>query len=109
MAPTTTPAATIPLVYALAGNGTWLAYVWRQRPCCFSPYASPAMPAIRRRPVRSSLCITDSATVAQRSHRVESLASVCGYGIQCHRWFLSLRQLTAAFSDGRLNTSDNSS
>ena len=27
MAPTTTPAATIPLVWALAGNGTWLAYV----------------------------------------------------------------------------------
>ena len=27
MAPTTTPAATIPLVYTLAGNGTWLAYV----------------------------------------------------------------------------------
>jgi amino acid transporter len=27
MAPTTTPAATIPLVCALAGNGTWLAYV----------------------------------------------------------------------------------
>jgi amino acid transporter len=27
MAPTTTPVATIPLVYALAGNGTWLAYV----------------------------------------------------------------------------------
>ena len=27
MAPTTTPAATIPLVYALAGNGTWLAYL----------------------------------------------------------------------------------
>ncbi len=26
MAPTTTPAATIPLVCALAGNGTWLAY-----------------------------------------------------------------------------------
>src|ERR1700680_4699653 len=26
-APTTTPAATIPLVCALAGNGTWLAYV----------------------------------------------------------------------------------
>src|SRR6202140_499394 len=26
MAPTTTPAATIPLVAALAGNGTWLAY-----------------------------------------------------------------------------------
>jgi len=25
MAPTTTPAATIPLVCALAGNGTWLA------------------------------------------------------------------------------------
>src|SRR6202142_257812 len=27
MAPTTTPAAPIPLVCALAGNGTWLAYV----------------------------------------------------------------------------------
>jgi amino acid transporter len=27
MAPTTTPAATVPLVCALAGNGTWLAYV----------------------------------------------------------------------------------
>lgn len=27
MAPTTTPAATIPLVCALAGNGTWFAYV----------------------------------------------------------------------------------
>src|SRR6201998_3517948 len=27
LAPTTTPAATIPLVCALAGNGTWLAYV----------------------------------------------------------------------------------
>src|SRR6202047_1721370 len=27
MAPTTTPAATIPLVCALAGNSTWLAYV----------------------------------------------------------------------------------
>src|ERR1700719_2825767 len=27
MAPTTTPAATIPLVSALAGNGTWLAYM----------------------------------------------------------------------------------
>src|SRR3984893_3872967 len=26
MAPTTTPAATIPLVCALAGNATWLAY-----------------------------------------------------------------------------------
>src|SRR5580692_746476 len=27
IAPTATPAATIPLVYALAGNATWLAYV----------------------------------------------------------------------------------
>src|ERR1700739_2633159 len=27
MAPTTTPAATIPLVCALSGNGTWLAYL----------------------------------------------------------------------------------
>src|SRR6201997_723367 len=27
IAPTTTPAATIPLVCALSGNGTWLAYV----------------------------------------------------------------------------------
>ena len=28
IAPTTTPAMTIPLVFALAGNGTWLAYVF---------------------------------------------------------------------------------
>jgi len=28
IAPTATPVATIPLVYALAGNGTWLAYVF---------------------------------------------------------------------------------
>jgi hypothetical protein len=27
IAPTSTPAATIPLVAALAGNGTWLAYL----------------------------------------------------------------------------------
>jgi hypothetical protein len=27
IAPTATPVATIPLVFALAGNGTWLAYV----------------------------------------------------------------------------------
>jgi amino acid transporter len=27
IAPTTTPVATVPLVCALAGNGTWLAYV----------------------------------------------------------------------------------
>ncbi|MGC1297551.1 MAG: APC family permease, partial [Alloacidobacterium sp.] len=27
IAPTTTPAMTIPLVFALAGNGTWLVYL----------------------------------------------------------------------------------
>ena len=27
IAPTTTPAMTIPLVFAMAGNGTWLVYV----------------------------------------------------------------------------------
>ncbi len=27
VAPTTTPTMTIPLVFALAGNGTWLAYL----------------------------------------------------------------------------------
>ena len=27
ISPTATPVATIPLVYALAGNGTWLAYI----------------------------------------------------------------------------------
>jgi hypothetical protein len=52
MAPTTTPAATIPLVCALAGNGTWLAYVLAT--AAVSRYASPVMPAIRRRPGRST-------------------------------------------------------
>src|SRR5271168_4536627 len=28
MAPTTSPTMTIPLVFALAGNGTWLSYVF---------------------------------------------------------------------------------
>ncbi len=27
ISPTATPVATIPLVFALAGNGTWLAYI----------------------------------------------------------------------------------
>jgi amino acid transporter len=45
MAPTTTPAATIPLVCALAGNGTWLAYALATAAVllvglCISRYAS---------------------------------------------------------------------
>ncbi len=62
MAPTTTPVATIPLVCALAGNGTWLGYVLataavllvalciaRYARCCASPgslytYASMTLP-----------------------------------------------------------------
>jgi len=32
IAPTTTPVATIPLVCALAGNGTWLAYLLATAP-----------------------------------------------------------------------------
>src|SRR5258708_12635635 len=44
IAPTTTPAATIPLVCALAGNGTWLAYVLATAaillvPFCISRFA----------------------------------------------------------------------
>src|ERR1700682_5324305 len=44
IAPTTTPVATIPLVCALAGNGTWLAYVLATAAVllvalCFSEFA----------------------------------------------------------------------
>jgi hypothetical protein len=46
MAPTTTPAATIPLVCALAGNGTWLASS-PQSPFFLSLYVLRASPATR--------------------------------------------------------------
>jgi amino acid transporter len=65
MAPTTTPAATIPLVCALAGNGTWLAYVLATAAVllvalCIARYARhSSSPGSSLR-----LCITDSATVA---------------------------------------------
>ena len=61
-----------------AGDGGRVACRVMHRPLC--PPFVVARFALR-------LCITDSATVAQRDRRVESLAGVCGYGIQCHRWF----------------------
>jgi hypothetical protein len=54
MAPTTTPAATIPLVCALAGNGTWLAYVLATAAVLLVALCIARYPAIRRRPVRST-------------------------------------------------------
>ena len=40
IAPTATPVATIPLVCALAGNGTWLAYLLATTAFSWSPSAS---------------------------------------------------------------------
>jgi len=52
MAPTTTPAATIPLVCALAGNGTWLAYALATAAVLLVALALAAMLAIPHRLVR---------------------------------------------------------
>lgn len=54
IAPTSTPAATIPLVAALAGNGTWLAYLLAMVAIllvAWWPDASAGSRATRRRPV----------------------------------------------------------
>ena len=55
IAPTTTPAATIPLVCALAGNGTWLAYLLATIAVLLVALVRwRASPAIRLRPARST-------------------------------------------------------
>ena len=53
MAPTTTPAATIPLVCALAGNATWLAYVLATVAILLVALCIGRSRVIRLRPARS--------------------------------------------------------
>jgi hypothetical protein len=79
IAPTTTPVATIPLVCALAGNGTWLAYllatsaiflvalcVGKFARCCASP---------------GSLYTYASAQIASPSHPINGQQYTYGYQI----------------------------
>ena len=97
MAPTTTPAATIPLVCALAGNGTWLAYVLATVAVllvalCIARYA-------RHSASPGSLYTYASMTLPPwllRDGRVESVAGLRGHRIERHRRLLSLCELAAA-------------
>ena len=81
MAPTTTPAATIPLVCALAGNGTWLAYVLATVAVllvalCIARFARPL--GLAR--IALYLRFDDSAAVDGRYRRLEFTS-----GLRCDR------------------------
>ena len=101
IAPTTTPAATIPLVCALAGNGTWLAYVLATVAVllvalCIGRYA--------RYSASPGSLYTYAAMILppwlERDRRVESVTGLCGDGIERHWRLLPLRQPAAARCDG---------
>ena len=94
IAPTTTPAATIPLVCALAGNGTWLAYVlatsaillvalcvanyarYSASPGSLYSYASMMLPPWLAATAAWSLLLAYIATGCQRDRRLLSLRHV---------------------------------
>ena len=100
MAPTTTPAATIPLVCALAGNGTWLAYVlatWRD-PACGSVH-QPLCPALGVSGITLHLRLYDSAAVARGHCGVEPSSRLRRYRLQRDWRLLSLRQPAASRRD----------
>ena len=101
MAPTTTPAATIPLVCALAGNGTWLAYVLATVAVllvalCIADIAR--LFGVSRLVVY--VCCDDVAALARRDGRLESAAGLYGHGIERDRRLLSLRECAAARRHG---------
>ena len=96
MAPTTTPVATIPLVCALAGNGTWLAYVLATAAVllvalCIARYARySASPGSLYTYVSMTL-----PALAKRPRRMESAAGLRSHRIKRHRRLLSLRKSVA--------------
>src|ERR1700686_3175780 len=73
IAPTTTPTMTIPLVFALAGNGTWLAYL-------FATGAVLLMALCISRFARSSSCSGSLYTYAT-SALPPGLSSVAGWAL----------------------------
>ena len=92
MAPTTTPVATIPLVCALAGNGTWLAYVLAMIAVllvalCIGRYA-------RLSASPGSLYTYASATLPQWLSAMVAW-SLLRHRIRRHRRLLSLREPVA--------------
>ena len=96
MAPTTTPAATIPLVCALAGNGTWLAYATGDRsrvPCCLMHRALRSPFSLAR--IALYLRIDDSASMAHCNRRLEPFVGLCSHRIERDRRVLSLRKLAS--------------
>src|SRR5208283_4813271 len=84
IAPTTTPVATIPLVCALAGNGTWLAYV----------LATVAILLVAWCIGRFALHLrgNDPAAMAWRHHRLEPAPRLRRHGVERDGRFLSVRQ-----------------
>src|SRR5260370_15984518 len=97
MAPTTTPAATIPLVCALAGNGTWLAYVLDTVAIFLVGLCICTIcPSFGLSRIALHLCIDDLTGVAFRDGRVEPFARLCGYGIKRDWRLLSLCQPVVA-------------
>ena len=91
IAPTSTPAATIPLVAALAGNGTWLAYLLAMIAIllvawCISRFARySASPGSLY-----TYAADDSSTLARRGCRLEPPACLRCHGFQRHRRLLSI-------------------
>ena len=88
IAPTTTPVATIPLVCALAGNGTWLAYALATAAVllvalCISRFAHYSLLA------RLSLFLRfdDSASLTWRHRCLEPTARLYRHWRERHRRF----------------------
>ena len=83
MAPTTTPAATIPLVFALTGNGTWLAYVLATVAIFLVALCIARFAGFSSSPGSLYTYATnDFAAVALRHCSLESLTGLRGYGIR---------------------------
>ena len=101
IAPTTTPAATIPLVFALAGNGTWLAYLLATAAVLLvGGVHQPIGPVFLFPWIAVHLCIDDSAAVARSSGGMEPAACLHRHRRKRRRRLLSLRKRAARRSDG---------
>ena len=100
IAPTTTPAATIPLVCALAGNGTWLAYALATSPCSRRIVHRPLCASLGISGFVVHLRFDDPAALVRCDRRLESLLAYVATGIECYRRLLPLRELVAARRHG---------
>ena len=93
VAPTLTPVATIPLVAALAGNGTWLAYVLATVAILLVAWCIGRFARYSSSPGSLySYVDDDPAAMARGNGGVESVAGLRGHGREQYRRFLSLRE-----------------